>query len=61
MNKYFYIIAIIIFIAWAVGFFAYHLGIMIHALLAVASMPLLLRFTEQNKTGNKYHFNFKKK
>ncbi len=43
MNNFLYIIAILFFIGWAVGFFAFNLGMLIHILLVVAIIALLLR------------------
>ncbi len=43
MGSLLYIIAIILIIAWAIGFFAYHAGSIIHALLVIAIIAILLR------------------
>lgn len=42
MRSLLYIIAVILIIGWAVGFFAYSLGGLIHALLAIAIISFLL-------------------
>jgi len=43
MNNLLYIIAIILIIAWLVGFFAYSAGWLIHILLVLAIVSILLR------------------
>lgn len=43
MNNLLYLIAVILVIAWAVGFFAYSLGSIIHLLLVIALIAILLR------------------
>ena len=42
MNNLLYIIAVILLIGWAVGFFAYSAGGIIHALLVLAIVAVLL-------------------
>ena len=43
MKNLLYLIAIILLIGWAVGFFAYSAGHIIHALLFLAIASFLLR------------------
>ncbi|HXD77136.1 MAG TPA: lmo0937 family membrane protein [Puia sp.] len=43
MGYLLYIIAVILVIAWAIGFFAYHAGGIIHVLLVIAVIVFLLR------------------
>ncbi|MDQ3190201.1 MAG: lmo0937 family membrane protein [Bacteroidota bacterium] len=43
MNSLLYIIAVILVIGWAIGFFAYEAGNVIHILLVVAVIAVLLR------------------
>ncbi|HEY8968621.1 MAG TPA: lmo0937 family membrane protein [Puia sp.] len=43
MGYLLYIIAVILIIAWAIGFFAYHAGGIIHVLLVIAIIVFLLR------------------
>jgi hypothetical protein len=43
MNNLLYLIAVILIIAWAIGFFAYSLGSIIHLLLVIALIAILLR------------------
>jgi hypothetical protein len=43
MGNLLYLIAVVLIIAWAVGFFAYNAGGIIHILLVVAVISVLLR------------------
>jgi hypothetical protein len=43
MSGLLYLIAIILVIAWAVGFFAFNAGSLIHILLVIAVVAILLR------------------
>ena len=43
MGNLLYILAVILIIAWAVGFFAYSVGGIIHILLVIAIIAILLR------------------
>jgi hypothetical protein len=43
MTNLLYVIAVILVIAWAVGFFAYSAGNIIHILLVIAVIAVLLR------------------
>ena len=43
MGGLLYLIAVILIIAWAIGFFGYHAGGIIHALLVIAIIAILLR------------------
>ncbi len=43
MANILYIIAVILIIAWAIGFFAYSAGGLIHILLVIAVVAVLLR------------------
>ena len=43
MGNLLYIIAVIMIIGWAVGFFAYSSGSIIHILLVIAVVAILLR------------------
>jgi hypothetical protein len=43
MSNLLYLIAVILIIGWAVGFFAYGTGGIIHALLVLAIVAILLR------------------
>ncbi|HEY3388683.1 MAG TPA: lmo0937 family membrane protein [Prolixibacteraceae bacterium] len=43
MGGLLYLIAVILIIFWAIGFFAYSLGAVIHILLVIAIIAILLR------------------
>ena len=43
MSGLLYIIAVVLVIAWAIGFFAYSAGGLIHILLVIALVAILLR------------------
>jgi hypothetical protein len=43
MENLLYILAVIFVIAWAIGFFVYSLGALIHILLVLAIIAVLLR------------------
>ncbi|HRZ96188.1 MAG TPA: lmo0937 family membrane protein [Paludibacter sp.] len=43
MNNILYIIAVILIIGWAIGFFAFSSGSIIHVLLVIAIIVILLR------------------
>lgn len=43
MGNILYIIAVILIIGWAIGFFAYSAGSVIHILLVLAIIAILLR------------------
>jgi hypothetical protein len=43
MGNLLYLIAVILVIAWAIGFLGYHAGGLIHILLVIAIIAILLR------------------
>jgi hypothetical protein len=43
MGGILYIIAVILIICWAIGYFGYHAGGIIHVLLVIALIAFLLR------------------
>jgi low affinity Fe/Cu permease len=49
MGYLLYIIALILIIAWAIGFFAYSAGWIIHILLVIAIIAILLRVIQGRK------------
>jgi len=49
MNNLLYIIAVILVIIWATGFFAYHTGGIIHVLLVIAIIAVLFRVIKGEK------------
>ena len=46
MRNILYIIAIVLLIGWAIGFFAYSLGSVIHILLVIAVIVILLNIIQ---------------
>jgi hypothetical protein len=46
MNNLLYTIAVILILFWAIGFFAYSAGSIIHILLVIAVMAILLRLIQ---------------
>lgn len=49
MSNLLYLIAVILIIFWAIGFFAYSAGGIIHVLLIIAVISVLLRIIQGNK------------
>jgi tryptophan-rich sensory protein len=49
MGSLLYLIAVILVIAWAIGFFAYSAGGIIHILLVIAIVAVLLRVISGKK------------
>ncbi|MBA2612081.1 MAG: lmo0937 family membrane protein [Bacteroidetes bacterium] len=43
MSNLLYILAVILIISWAIGFFAYSAGGLIHILLVIALIAIILR------------------
>ena len=43
MGGILYIVAVILIIFWAIGYFGYHAGGIIHVLLVIAVIAILLR------------------
>ncbi|MGX7668906.1 lmo0937 family membrane protein [Flavobacterium pedocola] len=49
MGNLLYTIAVILLIVWAVGFFGYRAGNIIHILLVIAAIAILLRLIQGKK------------
>jgi len=49
MNNLLYTVAIILIILWAIGFFAYSAGQLIHILLIIAIIAIILRLIQGRK------------
>ncbi|MCK9220623.1 MAG: lmo0937 family membrane protein [Bacteroidales bacterium] len=49
MGNLLYIIAVILVIAWAIGFFAYSVGGLIHILLVIAIIAIIFRVIQGRK------------
>ncbi len=56
MNNQLYIIAILLAVLWAAGFFAFKAGNMVHMLLAMAIVALLLRLIKNKEPAEKQQF-----
>lgn len=48
MENVLYVVAVILIIAWAFGFFVYNLGNLIHVLFVIAINAILLRIIKGN-------------
>jgi len=46
MGSLLYFIAVLLIIAWAIGFFAYSVGGMIHILLVIALIAVIFRLIQ---------------
>ncbi|MBN1415625.1 MAG: lmo0937 family membrane protein [Bacteroidales bacterium] len=49
MKNLLYIIAAILIIAWAIGFWGYHAGGLIHILLVIAIIAIIVRVIQGRK------------
>jgi hypothetical protein len=49
MGNLLYIVAVVLIILWAVGYFAYSAGAIIHILLVIAIVAVLLRVIQGEK------------
>lgn len=49
MQNLLYFIAVVFVIFWAIGFFAYSAGAIIHLLLVLAVIAILIRVIQGNK------------
>jgi len=49
MGSILYVIAVILVIAWAIGFFAYSVGSIIHILLVIAIIAIIIRVIQGRK------------
>jgi hypothetical protein len=49
MNNLLYIIAVVLIIVWALGFFALNVGSVIHVLLVIAVIAIILRLIRGNR------------
>jgi hypothetical protein len=50
MSNLLYIIAVILIIGWAIGFFAYSAGSIIHILLVIAIIAIILRLIQGRRS-----------
>ncbi len=51
MGNLLYIVAVILTIIWAIGYFGYHAGGLIHMLLFIALVAIILRLTQEKKVS----------
>jgi hypothetical protein len=49
MGNILYIVAVILIIAWAIGFLGFHSGGLIHILLVIAVIAIILRVIQGRK------------
>jgi len=49
MSNLLYTIAVILIIAWAIGFLGFHAGSIIHILLVIAVIAVILRLISGNR------------
>lgn len=49
MSNLLYLVAVVFIIFWAIGFFAYSAGAIIHVLLIIAAISILLRIIQGKK------------
>ncbi len=52
MGNLLYLIAVVLLILWAIGYFAYSAGAIIHLLLVIAVIAVLLRIISGRKLMN---------
>lgn len=51
MGNLLYVVAVILIIGWLLGFFAFHVGSIIHLLLVIAVIVILVRIIQGRKIG----------
>ncbi|MFA4863829.1 MAG: lmo0937 family membrane protein [Bacteroidales bacterium] len=56
MGDLLYIIAVILIIGWAVGFFAFSAGSIIHMLLVIAFFAIILRIIRGRRVLKKHRY-----
>jgi hypothetical protein len=49
MGNLLYVLAVVLLIAWAIGFVGFHVGGIIHILLVIAIIAILLRVIQGRK------------
>lgn len=54
MGNFLYLVTVVMIILWAIGFFAYNVGSIIHVLLLLALIAFLARIMSGNNSVNKY-------
>lgn len=53
LKKIFYILALVLIVIWAVGFFVYALGALVHLLLIVAILIIAYRVSRSSRRKNR--------
>ncbi|MBO0323908.1 lmo0937 family membrane protein [Muricauda sp. 334s03] len=51
MANSLYTVAVVLIIAWAIGFLGYHAGGIIHILLVIAIIAIILSMVQGRKSG----------
>jgi len=51
MGNLLYIVAVVLIIGWILGFFAFHVGGIIHILLVIAVIAILIRVSQGKNLG----------
>lgn len=49
MNNLLYLVAFVLIILWAIGYFGFHAGDLIHLLIVIAIIAVLLKIIRGNK------------
>ena len=52
MSNLLYVVAVILIIGWAIGFFIYSIGALIHLLLIIAVIAILIRIVRGNRPSH---------
>jgi len=52
MNNLLYFVAVLLVLFWALGFFAYNAGSIIHILLVIAVIAVILRVIQGGRVSN---------
>ena len=59
LKKIFYIIALVLIVIWAVGFFVYALGALVHLLLIIAILIIAFRISRSSQKNKHRKQEFK--
>ena len=51
MGNLLYVVAVILIIGWLVGFFAFHVGSIIHVLLVIALIAIIVRVIQGGRVA----------
>lgn len=55
LKKFFYILAAVLIIIWAVGFFVYAVGAIVHLLLIAALLLVVFRVARGSRRNVRHH------